>query len=77
MSVVVELDVGQFEKTAPLNVNLMGTINEDVRNRFILQKDLKRSQSKNLIEQFLGETFTLGVSEWRTFASEPSRYEVS
>ena len=48
--IILEHDLGLFELAPSLDVNLLGSINEDVSDCGILQQRLQRTQTKDLVQ---------------------------
>src|SRR5215207_9607375 len=67
MLVVAELDIGLFEFAAALDINLVGTIDEDIADGRVFEQDLERAEAKRLVEHLVDEAFALHAVEERVF----------
>ncbi len=63
MFVVTEDDVGLFDATFALDVDLVGPIHEDVGDRRILEQQLQRTQSEELVEHIRRDRLPLEQTE--------------
>jgi hypothetical protein len=56
MPIVTEYDVGLFQAPFAFDVNLIRPVDQDVWNRWILQKHFERTETKELVENVIDQT---------------------
>ena len=66
--VVAEDDGGLLHLPAPLDVDVLRPVDEDVADRRVLQQHLQRSQAERLVEHFADELLALVAIQQRVFA---------
>ena len=65
MVVVAELDVRLLHLAAPLDVHLVGSVDQDIADRRILEQHFQRTEAEGLIQDFVDETLPLHAVEKR------------
>ena len=63
MVVVAEADVALLHLAATLDVYFVRTVDQDVADRRILEKDLQRTKAKSLIEHLFHQAFAFHAVE--------------
>src|SRR5258708_7565209 len=63
VSIVLEHDVAFFKNARALNVDLLGPVDKNVIDRWILEKWLERTEAENFIHHLEGESFTLATAQ--------------
>ena len=62
-SCVAEADVGALEPAEPLDVHLVGAVDEDVADGRVGQQRRQRTHADRLVGQLLGQPDALGLVE--------------
>ena len=65
--VVAELDVGFLHLPVPLDIDVLGTVDQDVGDLAILQQHLQRAQAKRLVQHLVDQPFALAAIQQRVF----------
>ncbi len=65
--VVAELDAGLLHLAAPLDVDVLRAVDQDVADRVVLQQHFQRSQAEGLVEHLLDQPLPLVAVEQRVF----------
>src|SRR5262249_38210038 len=63
--VVAELDVGLLHLAAPLNVDLVRPVDEDIADSWVLQQHLQRAETEGLVEDLVDQPLPLHAVEQR------------
>ena len=60
--VVAELDVGQLELAAALDIDLLGAVDHDVGDGLVGEQRLERTEAQHVVEQQLDQLALLALS---------------
>ena len=77
MLVVGKADVGFFEQAGSLNIDVLSSVNEDIRDRRVVQERLERTEPEQLIEDFTNELLAFSHGERRLLALEHSAHDLT
>ncbi len=67
MVVVLEDDVRQLELARPLDVDLAGAVDHDLRDRLVAQEGLQRTEADDLVGDLLEHPDALGAGQGEAF----------
>ena len=73
---VTEADVGAFEAAEPLDVHLVGRVDQDVADRRIGEQRRQRTHADRLVGQLLGQPHALGFVEPHVLRGNRTRRKI-
>ena len=77
MRVIAEGDASSRQLAAPLDVDVLRTIDEDVADRRVAEQRLDRSKSGDFVDDLLDDLLALGRGEWGFLGTDEVDHRVS
>ena len=59
VGIVAEVDVGQLKLAAPLHIDHVGAVDQDVRHRVVAQQRFEWAEPDHVIDDFVGQALLL------------------